>query len=167
MVAKRTFSKAVQCCVQNNESLGSQERRKVRCGSATGRKPTSDRRSDGDQHNGTEEHQWIDGVSIKQKGTEQPVGPKAENQAEGRARHDGPEAIAKNLEGENARLKKLGVKRATVCGIETDACVLGVMFTLFDAGIDCRVKPDLCWSSTGLHKQALKIIAMQFPPARR
>lgn len=65
-----------------------------------------------------------------------------------------------------ARLKGLGIKRAMVCGIETDACVLGVMFTLFDAGIDCHVEPKLCWSSTGLHQQALKIIAMQFPPAR-
>lgn len=66
-----------------------------------------------------------------------------------------------------AKLKRLGVKRATVCGIETDACVLGVMFSLFDAGIDCRVKPDLCWSSTGLHKEGLKIIEMQFPPPKR
>lgn len=65
------------------------------------------------------------------------------------------------------RLKRLGIKRATVCGIETDACVLGVMFSLFDAGIDCRVKPDLCWSSTGLHRQALKIIETQFPPPKK
>jgi nicotinamidase-related amidase len=66
-----------------------------------------------------------------------------------------------------ARLKRLGVKKATVCGLETDACVLGVMFTLFDAGIDCRVKPDLCWSSTGLHREGLKIIATQFPPPKK
>ena len=65
-----------------------------------------------------------------------------------------------------AKLKRMGVKRATVCGIETDACVLGVMFSLFDAGIDCRVKPELCWSSTGLHKEGLKIIKMQFPPPK-
>jgi nicotinamidase-related amidase len=65
------------------------------------------------------------------------------------------------------QLKRRGIKRATVCGLETDACVLGVMYTLFDAGIDCHVKPDLCWSSTGLHRQALKIIATQFPPAKR
>lgn len=66
-----------------------------------------------------------------------------------------------------ARLKRAGVKRATVCGIDTDACVLGVMFTLFDAGIDCRVKPDCCWSSSGLHRPAIKIIENQFPPPRR
>lgn len=66
-----------------------------------------------------------------------------------------------------ARLKRLGVTRATVCGIETDACVLGVMFSLIDAGIDCRVKPDLCWSSTGLHREGLKIIKTQFPPPKR
>lgn len=64
------------------------------------------------------------------------------------------------------RLKRLGVKRATVCGIDTDACVLGVMFTLFDAGIDCRVKPDLCWSSSNLHREAVKIIKNQFPEPR-
>lgn len=64
------------------------------------------------------------------------------------------------------RLKKLGVKKAAVCGIETDACVLGVMFSLFDAGIDCQVKPGLCWSSTGLHRQGLKIIETQFPPPK-
>ena len=61
------------------------------------------------------------------------------------------------------KLKRRGVTRATVCGLETDACVLGVMFSLFDAGIPCRVKPDLCWSSTGLHREGLKIIATQFP----
>jgi nicotinamidase-related amidase len=66
-----------------------------------------------------------------------------------------------------ARLKRMGVKRAMVCGIDTDACVLGVMFSLFDAGIDCRVKPDLCWSSTGRHREGLKIIETQFPPPKR
>lgn len=66
-----------------------------------------------------------------------------------------------------ARLKRLGVKRAVVCGVDTDACVLGVMFSLFDGGIDCRVKPDLCASSTGLHRAGLKIIEMQFPPPKR
>jgi nicotinamidase-related amidase len=65
------------------------------------------------------------------------------------------------------RIKALGVRRATVCGIDTDACVLGVMFSLFDAGIDCRVKPDLCWSSSGLHEAGLKIIEQQFPPPRK
>lgn len=65
------------------------------------------------------------------------------------------------------KLKARGVKRAVVCGIETDACVLGVMFSLFDAGIACHVKPDLCWSSTGLHQQGLKIIGKQFPAPRR
>src|SRR5688572_3461736 len=41
------------------------------------------------------------------------------------------------------KLKKMGIKRVTVCGVDTDACVLGVMFSLFDAGIECRVKSDL------------------------
>lgn len=68
-----------------------------------------------------------------------------------------------------SRLKRMGVTRATVCGIDTDACVLGVMFGLFDAGIDCRVNPELCWSSSGtaLHRAGLKILERQFPPPRR
>lgn len=60
------------------------------------------------------------------------------------------------------RLKRRGISRAVVCGLETDACVLGIMFSLFDAEIDARIEPTLCWSSTGLHLEALQIIAMQF-----
>ncbi len=64
------------------------------------------------------------------------------------------------------RLKSAGVKRAIVCGVDTDACVLGIMFSLFDAGIVCHAKEDLCWSSTGLHAAGLKIIRKQFPATR-
>jgi len=65
------------------------------------------------------------------------------------------------------RIRALGAKRVTVCGIDTDACVLGVMFSLFDAGIECRAKPDMCWSSSGLHREAMKIIEEQFPTPKR
>ena len=65
-----------------------------------------------------------------------------------------------------ARMKRRGIKRAVVCGVETDACVLAVMFSLFDSGIVCRAKPDLCWSSTGLHRDGLRIIRRQFPKPR-
>jgi nicotinamidase-related amidase len=65
------------------------------------------------------------------------------------------------------RLRAMGVKRVTVCGVDTDACVLGVMFSLFDAGIECRVKTDMCWSSSGLHREGMKIIQEQFPPPKR
>jgi nicotinamidase-related amidase len=63
------------------------------------------------------------------------------------------------------KIRALGVNRVTVCGIDTDACVLGVMFSLFDAGIKCRVKKDLCWSSSGakLHAAGMKVIEQQFP----
>jgi nicotinamidase-related amidase len=61
------------------------------------------------------------------------------------------------------RLKAAGIKRVTVCGIDTDACVMGVMFSLFDHGIVPRVKENLCWSSTGLQREALKILREQFP----
>ena len=60
------------------------------------------------------------------------------------------------------QLKKMGVRKALVCGVDTDACVLGVVFSLFDAGIDCEVDPDLCWSSTGLQGAALTILREQF-----
>lgn len=66
-----------------------------------------------------------------------------------------------------AGLKRRGIRRAMVCGVETDACVLAVVFSLFDGGIECRVKPDLCWSSTGLHRAGLKIIKTQFSPKKR
>jgi nicotinamidase-related amidase len=66
------------------------------------------------------------------------------------------------------KLKRRGIRRVTVCGVDTDACVLGVMFSLFDAGIECHAKEDLCWSSTGarLHKAGMAIIQQQFPKAR-
>lgn len=63
-----------------------------------------------------------------------------------------------------ARLRKHGVTRATICGVDTDACVLGVMFSLFDAGIPCHAKPELCWSSNGLQSAAIRIMRKQFPP---
>lgn len=63
-----------------------------------------------------------------------------------------------------ARLRKHGVTRATVCGVDTDACVLGVMFSLFDAGIPCHARPELCWSSNGLHAAAVRLMRQQFPP---
>ncbi len=60
------------------------------------------------------------------------------------------------------QLKQAGIRKALICGVDTDACVIGVVFTLFDAGIDCEVERDLCWSSTGLQEPALKIIREQF-----
>lgn len=65
------------------------------------------------------------------------------------------------------RLRALNVTRATVVGIDTDACVLATMFSLFDAGIECRVHTDLCWSSSGLHRPAMQIIKAQFPSPKR
>lgn len=58
------------------------------------------------------------------------------------------------------------IKKITVCGLDTDACVLGVMFTLFDSGIECHLKEDMCWSSSGLHKPALQIVRAQFRETR-
>lgn len=61
------------------------------------------------------------------------------------------------------RLRDLGIRRVTVCGIETDACVLGVQFSLFDGRIDARVVERLCWSAEGLHDCAVRIMRRQFP----
>lgn len=60
------------------------------------------------------------------------------------------------------RLRESGLNRVLVCGGDTDACILGVLFSLFDGGIDCSIDPSLCWSAAGLHEPALRIIAEQF-----
>lgn len=65
-----------------------------------------------------------------------------------------------------SRLKRHGIRQLTVCGMDTDACVLGVMFSLVDAGLVCHVKESLCWSSSGLHRPAVKIIRELFPEPR-
>jgi nicotinamidase-related amidase len=64
------------------------------------------------------------------------------------------------------QIKACGIKRVTVCGLDTDACVMGVMFSLFDAGIVCHLKEDVCWSSSGLHGAAMRIVRAQFPKPR-
>jgi nicotinamidase-related amidase len=64
------------------------------------------------------------------------------------------------------QLRRRKIDKVTVCGLDTDACVLGVMFSLFDAGIQCHLKESMCWSSSGLHKPAVAIIREQFPPSR-
>lgn len=61
-----------------------------------------------------------------------------------------------------AKIRAAGVKETTVSGVDTDACVLAVMFSLWDAGINCHIEPDLCWSSSGLHDQAVEIARQQF-----
>lgn len=58
------------------------------------------------------------------------------------------------------------ISRITVCGLDTDACVLGVMFALFDSGIECHLQEKMCWSSSGLHKPALQIARAQFRQIR-
>jgi nicotinamidase-related amidase len=71
--------------------------------------------------------------------------------------------------GHIAKLKRRRIRKVAVCGIDTDACVLGVMFSLFDRGIDCRVIPELCYSTSGkvLHRAAMRVIGNQFPPPSR
>lgn len=64
------------------------------------------------------------------------------------------------------QLEARGIRRITVCGLDTDACVMGVMFSLFDAGIVCHLKEEMCWSSSGLHSAAMRIVRKQFPETR-
>lgn len=64
------------------------------------------------------------------------------------------------------RLRESGLRRVLVCGGDTDACVLGVLFSLFDGGVDCSVDPSLCYSASGLHEPAMRIIAEQFGTPR-
>jgi nicotinamidase-related amidase len=64
------------------------------------------------------------------------------------------------------QLKRRRISCVTVCGLDTDACVLAVMFSLFDEGIECHLKEEMCWSSSGLHKPAVAIIREQFPAPR-
>lgn len=45
----------------------------------------------------------------------------------------------------------------------TDACVLAVLFSLFDYGIAARVIPTLCWSARrGCEREAIAIMRRQF-----
>lgn len=60
------------------------------------------------------------------------------------------------------QLRARSVTEVTVAGLDTDACVLGVMFSLWDHKIDCHIDPDLCWSSAGLHDSAVQIAFKQF-----
>jgi nicotinamidase-related amidase len=60
------------------------------------------------------------------------------------------------------QLKRRHIRQVTVCGLDTDACVMGVMFSLFDHEILCHLKENMCWSSSGLHAAALRIIRQQF-----
>ena len=61
-----------------------------------------------------------------------------------------------------AQLRARGITEVTVAGVDTDACVLGVLFSLWDNGINCRLASDLSWSSSGLHDAAVRIAEEQF-----
>ncbi len=65
------------------------------------------------------------------------------------------------------KLRSAGIRQVEVCGVDTDACVMGVMFSLFDAKISCSVVEKLCWSAQDLHREAVQILQTQFPRRRR
>ena len=60
-------------------------------------------------------------------------------------------------------LKKMNITEIEICGTDIDACVLSIMFNLFDAGIKPILLKDLTGSSTkDMAPPALKIIKNQF-----
>jgi len=62
------------------------------------------------------------------------------------------------------RLRRMNIREVIVCGMDTDACVLGTMFSLIDGGIAPRVAPPrYCHSNQNLDTEARMIMAAQFP----
>ena len=61
-------------------------------------------------------------------------------------------------------IKKRNIDEIEVCGVNTDACVLAIMFNLFDNNINPIVNESLCGSSIGndYHLSALKVISGSF-----
>lgn len=62
--------------------------------------------------------------------------------------------------GLDARLKALGVRTLTVCGVLTDVCVLSSVFDAFALGYHVRLVTDACTTTTlAGHHSALLIMA--------
>lgn len=81
----------------------------------------------------------------------------------------GPEDLVFEKEGKYGlsahqirQLKARRIRQIVVAGLDTDACVLGILFSVFDAGIICELKETMCWSSSGLHRPAVEIARRQF-----
>jgi nicotinamidase-related amidase len=57
-------------------------------------------------------------------------------------------------------LKTYDITDITVCGIDTDACILATLFDGFDKGYNIRALTELCGSNSGksLHDAALAVI---------
>ena len=55
-------------------------------------------------------------------------------------------------------LKVNHVSELTICGVDTDACVLATCFSAFDRGYKISVNFDLTWSGGQLETEAAKII---------
>lgn len=62
------------------------------------------------------------------------------------------------------QLKKDGHKRAHLCGVDTDACVMAACFVLWDAGIQPVIHAEQCQSSRGpeMHHAAISMMFRQF-----
>lgn len=60
------------------------------------------------------------------------------------------------------QIKRMGIRDITICGLDTNAWVLGIMSSLIDGGIRCKLQENMCWSSSGLHGPAVRIAREQF-----
>lgn len=60
------------------------------------------------------------------------------------------------------KLRRHGITHVELCGVDTDACVLAAMFTLFDAGFVVSVDAALTASSGRLKRSARSIMIRQF-----
>jgi nicotinamidase-related amidase len=56
------------------------------------------------------------------------------------------------------------IDELTLCGIDTDACVLATAFSAFDLGYKVNVNFDLTFSTNDLEKQARQIIKSSILP---
>ncbi len=55
-------------------------------------------------------------------------------------------------------LRKNKVKKIVLCGTDTDCCVLASAFAALDNGFFVEVLPKYCASSSGSHKEGMKIL---------
>lgn len=61
-------------------------------------------------------------------------------------------------------LRRHKIKELTLCGIDTDACVLATAFSAFDLGFKVHVNFELTFSTNGMEEEARSIIEKSIVP---
>jgi len=66
-----------------------------------------------------------------------------------------------------AEFKKVGYQKVSICGVDTDACVMAHTFSLWDNDIQPIIHANYCASSGGdeMHKAAISMMYRQFGTA--